>query len=31
MDGKTLEGKILVNQDRFTNVFHHQRFTLYGI
>ena len=31
MDGKTLEGKILANQDQFANVFHRQRFTLYGI
>ena len=34
MDGKTLEGKILANQDwfaKFANVFHCQRFVLYGI
>ena len=34
MDGKTLEGKILANQNRFakfTNVFYCQRFTLYSI
>ena len=33
MDGKTLESKILANQDqfaKFTNVSHHQCFTLYG-
>ena len=33
MDGKTMEGKILANQDRFTkfaSVSHHQCFALYG-